>query len=153
MKGVAMFGCFFGHDWGGWAGCTCTRCGKTRDERHDWDGCRCMRCGTLRDEEHDWNGCVCRHCGKHRDEQHDWNGCKCKRCGETRHEWKEGRCGNCSESYHTLSCRDGGGRHSWVQESYSFHDPDPSACGDWIAMYRCSVCGAVHEESYGNPLP
>lgn len=34
--------CLFGHKWDG---CTCTKCGKTRDEGHKWEGARCARCG------------------------------------------------------------------------------------------------------------
>lgn len=69
-----------GHDWGG---CTCRRCGKTRDEEHDWKGCKCRRCGKTRDEEHDWDRCICRRCGETRDDGHQWVVEICEQCGGT----------------------------------------------------------------------
>jgi hypothetical protein len=40
--------CTFGFH--NWDGCTCTRCGRIRDDRHHWseDGERCRRCGKIR---------------------------------------------------------------------------------------------------------
>ena len=49
-----------GHDWGG---CTCRRCGNTRDEAHDWDRCLCRRCGKTRNDGHQWIVEICERCG------------------------------------------------------------------------------------------
>jgi hypothetical protein len=72
--------CLTGHKW---AGCTCERCGKARDEAHEWerDGChlKCRRCGLPGGFEHDWDGCICR------------------RCGEERHRWHKGKCVACNK--------------------------------------------------------
>lgn len=88
--------CLLGlHDWDG---CTCKRCGKTRE--HDWDGCKCKRCEKARDEQHVWDGCKCKRCGNTRDEQHDWDGCKCKNCEKTRdeqHSWDGYNCKRCGK--------------------------------------------------------
>jgi len=83
-----------------WNGCTCTECGKIRDEQHDWKGCECSKCGKTRNEQHDWKGCVCSKCAKTRDEQHDWSkNCEeCSICGITRdeqHHWKYNKCSIC----------------------------------------------------------
>ena len=56
------------HVWNGPRGCTCTRCGETRDGvgiNHDWDACKCRMCGKKR-SNHDWVGCRCRVCGQSR---------------------------------------------------------------------------------------
>ena len=39
-----------------WTGCTCTACGKTRDEGHDWsENCeKCAKCGNTRKVEPGW---------------------------------------------------------------------------------------------------
>lgn len=34
--------CLLGHKWDG---CTCSKCGKTRNEGHKWEGARCALCG------------------------------------------------------------------------------------------------------------
>lgn len=89
--------CFlFFHDWDG---CTCRRCGKTRDKEHQWDGCVCTRCGKTRHIEHvPDERCICVRCGLR---EHDWEySCVCARCGVTRdkhHDWDaEGRyCRHC----------------------------------------------------------
>jgi hypothetical protein len=78
-----------------WDGCTCNRCGLTRNEHHDWNGCTCNRCNIKREvpeEQHLWNGCKCERCNIKREvseEQHLWKGCKCERCGSTRDAYNE----------------------------------------------------------------
>jgi len=62
--------CLFGHKW---AGCVCTRCGKTRfflpngREAHTWDGCKCSVCQKrntfAKKDDHIWDGCYCVACG------------------------------------------------------------------------------------------
>ncbi len=64
-----------------WNGCTCEKCGATRDEQHDLDGCTCRRCEKV---QHDLDNCKCKRCGAI---VHD--GCVCSRCGEGQHDWQE----------------------------------------------------------------
>jgi hypothetical protein len=74
-----------------WKGCTCTKCGSTRNEDHTWYGCKCIQCGEIRDMSHDWGGCKCKRCGTTRDMEHKWNRCKCSVCNAVRdegHVWK-----------------------------------------------------------------
>jgi hypothetical protein len=93
--------CMFGfHDW---KGCTCAKCGKSRNEEHDWgmDCEKCARCGAIRQNPHNWNGCKCAQCGKGRDESHSWEGCKCTQCGKTRdedHSWDGCKCSACGKT-------------------------------------------------------
>ncbi len=92
--------CLFGlHTW---SGCTCTACGRTRDQEHDWsqDCEQCARCGAMRTNAHRWNRCVCTNCGQTRDKGHDWSkDCeKCNICGKTRasdHKWNGLKCKKC----------------------------------------------------------
>lgn len=74
-----------------WYGCTCTTCGKTREEGHDWskDCEKCTRCGAIRNMPHNWEGCACVVCGRSRDYEsmrdsdHVWgDGGRCKKCGK-----------------------------------------------------------------------
>ena len=82
--------CFFGHKW---EGCTCRKCGKTRDQLHDYqkvpDKCeeKCSRCGKTRPIEHSFV--------LMKDKCFE----KCKRCGELRekHEYKNGFCVRCGQ--------------------------------------------------------
>lgn len=58
-----------------WRGCTCTRCGKKKDDgEHDWLGCTCKICGEVHDSDHSFfpvsvGGNIerCVICGKTRD--------------------------------------------------------------------------------------
>jgi hypothetical protein len=88
--------CLFHHQWDG---CTCHRCGQTRDAEHSWNGCLCARCGLKRNQEHDWEviDCHrrCRRCGWRGDESHAFEGCVCRHCGAVRHAWKAGKCTLC----------------------------------------------------------
>lgn len=88
-----------------WKGCTCTKCGKTRDEDHIWgqDCEECSACGNRRGGFHSWKGCKCAQCAKTRDEGHDWSKdcgtcltCKKKRVGF--HSWKGGNCAQCGKT-------------------------------------------------------
>jgi Ankyrin repeats (many copies)/HEAT repeats/PBS lyase HEAT-like repeat len=118
-------------------GCTCSKCGKTRNEEHDWkarkygwegqwcekcakcykennahiwNGCKCARCSDTRDEGHDWIGCKCARCNNARDEGHEWNGCKCVKCNKTRddeHDWSR----DCTQCRKCARKRDSG--HIW----------------------------------------
>lgn len=80
--------CLFGHKW---EGCTCRKCGKTRDMQHDFqpvpDRCeeKCSRCGKTRPRDHKFSLMKDR-CFE-----------KCERCGELRekHEYKNGFCVRC----------------------------------------------------------
>jgi hypothetical protein len=75
-----------------WGGCTCLKCGTTRNRDHHWDGCMCAQCGQTRSSNHRWNGCICTLCGKWRDKEHLWDACKCAVCGQTRksdHRWDD----------------------------------------------------------------
>ena len=159
MKRFCMFGLL------DWNGCTCRRCGKTRDEEHDWDGCKCRHCGKTRDEEHDWDGCQCRRCKNKRDKEHDWNGCKCRRCGEMRdegHDWEGCTCRRCGKT------RDEG--HDWERVSEGVlcgcdTCPDRAGPGDWgmcmpetgggcmsqghsyyDEVNRCKRCGTIRDD-------
>lgn len=60
--------CFFGHKW---QGCTCAKCGKTRDMGHRWEksgNCeeKCGICGQVR-EAHVYENGYCKLCGKRSD--------------------------------------------------------------------------------------
>lgn len=80
--------CLFGHKW---EGCTCRKCGKTRDMQHDFqpvpDKCqeRCSHCGKTRPRDHKFS--------LMKDKCFE----KCERCGELRekHEYKNGFCVRC----------------------------------------------------------
>ena len=84
--------CIIGHKWNG---CTCERCGQTRDEGHDFRpgerACRekCAVCGRVRDTAHLWQGCKCERCGATRATGHDYRSVegapivRCERCGGT----------------------------------------------------------------------
>lgn len=89
--------CLFGHKW---AGCSCSVCGKGRDQGHDWGkNCeKCARCGATRAAAHNWTGCKCSGCGRTRDEGHNWSrdSEKCSTCGKMRVCL---RCGH-PKSYH-----------------------------------------------------
>ena len=54
--------CIFGHKW---RGCTCERCGETRDTGHNFDSCKgkCTICGKPCEVKHQWNGCKCKSAG------------------------------------------------------------------------------------------
>ncbi len=75
--------CFFGHKWDG---CTCRKCGKTRDQQHDFqpvpNKCeeKCSRCGKIRPRDHKFS--------MMKDKCFE----KCERCGELRekHDYKNG---------------------------------------------------------------
>jgi len=113
-------GCLF-HKWN-W--CTCSKCGKTRENHHDLNGCKCSICNKIRDEQHNWDGCKCTICGKIRNEQHNWDGCECTRCGADKHTWR-------------LEDRSGGGvdgsgiPHGWLREDY-----------------KCTSCGKTRVDEY-----
>lgn len=47
-----------------WKGCTCLKCGKTRNKDHHWDACICDVCGKMRDKNHIWKDGICIKCGK-----------------------------------------------------------------------------------------
>ena len=51
-----------------WAGCTCGKCGRTRDQGHDWskDCETCAKCGATRQSDPQWSGCKCSACGRTR---------------------------------------------------------------------------------------
>ena len=82
--------CLFGHKW---EGCTCRKCGKTRDMQHDFqpvpDKCqeRCSRCGKTRPRDHKFS--------LMKDKRFE----QCERCGEFRekHEYKNGFCVRCGQ--------------------------------------------------------
>ena len=82
--------CFFGHKW---EGCTCKKCGKTRNVEHDFvrvDGkCqeKCARCGKTRPMDHVFKPVP--------DKCFD----RCERCGELRekHSYKDGFCERCGQ--------------------------------------------------------
>ena len=113
-----------------WDSCTCTKCGKTRDQDHDWskDCERCGRCGTTRKNAHQWNGCKCKTCGSIRDQDHNWTkDCKrCSTCGATRedvHDWTKNceRCSRCGVARTAA--------HKW------------DGC-------RCEVCGTTRDQDH-----
>ena len=82
--------CFFGHRW---EGCTCKKCGKTRDQDHDFQlvpgKCekKCTRCGKTITVPHNFSP-VKDKCFE-----------RCSRCGEIRekHEFKAGFCVRCGQ--------------------------------------------------------
>ena len=87
-----------------WEGCTCSKCGATRDEHHVYtnDCGTCTKCGKVNDELHDWSkDCEkCAKCGKARADHHNWlNNCeKCSKCGKVRpgaHQFVSGICKIC----------------------------------------------------------
>ncbi|MBU0487368.1 MAG: hypothetical protein KKA07_15245 [Bacteroidetes bacterium] len=73
-----------------WDGCTCARCGATRDEHHVYstDCGTCSKCGKTHDKHHDWSkDCEkCARCGETRSDHHNWSvDCeKCSKCGKIR---------------------------------------------------------------------
>ena len=88
-----------------WRGCSCSRCGKTRNEGHDWaENCeRCSICGKTR-TNHNWSrDCEkCANCRVTRFSAHDWSkDCeKCAACGRKRqnaHDWSQDveKCAKC----------------------------------------------------------
>ena len=145
-----------------WDGCTCLKCGITRD--HEWDGCKCKNCKAAREHdwdhgcvcqrcgvgrEHDWDGCKCRRCQATRD--HDWDGCTCLKCGITRdHEWDGCKCKNCKAARehdwdHGCVCqRCGVGReHDW--DGCKCRRCQATRDHDWDG-YTCRRCGACEHE-------
>jgi hypothetical protein len=50
---------------------------------HAWSGCTCLRCGKTRNNNHHWDACICDVCGKMRDKNHIWKDGKCIKCGKT----------------------------------------------------------------------
>jgi uncharacterized protein (TIGR02145 family) len=94
-----------------WDGCTCTACGKIRDEEHDLShNCeKCSKCGkTFDDDQHNWSDdCEkCTTCGKTRDKHHSWlKDCeKCSKCGKVRrdhHKLTNGVCQICGQGSFT----------------------------------------------------
>ena len=108
--------CLFGHKWNG---CTCERCGKTRDEGHNYQPIpgkceeKCSLCGASRNKDHKWepvpDKCedVCSVCGKRREKEHHYvpiegyiNGKEYERCT---------KCGHVRESQRKFSRYTGGG--------------------------------------------
>ena len=84
-----------------WDGCTCTKCGKKRDEAHRLTECKCEICGKVL---HKWDGgCTCKVCGIVGNQKaHRWDGgCTCKVCGLVRekkgHKWDNGVCSICGK--------------------------------------------------------
>lgn len=75
------------HRWYGYSQkCLCELCDVTR---HIWDGCTCVRCGSTRNEGHTFTGCSCSRCGlvtaqAKEDKCHDWHNGMCSRCGQFR---------------------------------------------------------------------
>jgi len=107
-----------------WNGCTCTTCGKVRNEQHHLDGCTCTTCGKACEEKHNWEGCTCTLCGIARNKQHTWNGCTCLNCGTMRDE-----------------------QHSWLKDC-----EECSTCGkqradrhNWDGC-TCTLCGKVRDK-------
>jgi len=94
--------CLFGHQWNG---CTCTRCGKVRDQEHNWAAnCgQCSVCGQRREGAHQGDGCHCTICGKaSEDAFHDWQqDCeRCSKCGRRRygaHTFSGRTCSRCGK--------------------------------------------------------
>lgn len=121
-----------------WDGCTCTRCGATRDKGHKWDGCKCTRCGK---ERHKWDGCKCTRCGATRDEEHRWNGCKCIMCGQEQHDYRQDKCIRC-------------GKANWTNCTHRNYDilegglGACAACQGSILRRRCKDCGYEWESHY-----
>ena len=72
-----------------WNGCTCSKCGKTRDKKHGWNGCKCTVCDKLRDEGHNYNAIPnkceekCTICGKILPIPHKIQDNICSVCGNT----------------------------------------------------------------------
>jgi hypothetical protein len=116
-----------------WKGCTCIRCGKTRDTAHPWKGCKCASCGKVRDAEHRWLKCKCEVCGKVRDTEHEWSGCKCSVCGEIRardHNWGDVTCRTCGVE---LSADELAKR--WAEKLQS--TKDYRALAAYLCAYHC----------------
>ena len=141
---IMNFKCLFVHKWDG---CTCTKCGKTRDKNHDWskDCEQCSKCGKTREGNHNWNACKCTKCGKTREGNHSWNACKCTKCGKTRdegHNWSKS-CEQCSECGKTRDKY-----HNWSKDCEQC-----SKCGKTRGKYhdwskdceQCAKCGKTRE--------
>ena len=127
---MGMICSVFGHKWND--GCTCLRCGNTRDSDHSWNGCKCQICNKVRDEQHNWDHCRCVKCGKTRDEDHffiykqvykETDGSKESLC--------EGTCQICGKVI--------------VVE----HDDQPSGRK---CSFRCKRCNYTHEEHDFKPV-
>lgn len=99
-----------GHKWNklpdGSDGCTCTRCGETREQGHDYRF-------TVVTSERSWitlkqtRTCMeeCSVCGHRRAAEHDWDGCRCTRCDAARdqdHTW--GKPYSVSDAHHAVHC-------------------------------------------------
>lgn len=93
-----------------WDGCTCSDCGKTRDENHDLknDCGKCSKCGKEVAHNHDWSkDCEkCAKCGKTREDEHSfYQDCeKCSKCGKKRknmHKMEKGMCVYCGHGVFT----------------------------------------------------
>lgn len=133
-----------------WNGCTCIKCGKTRDEGHlyEWipgpSFCRevCSICGdSRRSRDHEWkwiqSECVekCTVCGKTREKhsfaQAEGRPCtrKCTVCGKevTEHRRKGCTCTVCGDVL--------GWGHDWEWISE----------GDYVGIKRCKICGKRDE--------
>jgi len=89
-----------------WNDCTCSACGKIRDEHHllSIDCEKCSKCGTVIENQHNWTkDCQkCSKCGKTREVEHSWKkDCeKCSMCGKVRkghHHLVDGICSVCGK--------------------------------------------------------
>lgn len=123
--------CWIGHHL--WEGCTCSKCGKNRDEEHDWskDCEKCSNCHKTRMNVHDWNGCRCKGCGAERNEGHDWTkDCeRCSICGaRDHHKWSNSVCIRCG--------------------SYCTHKNGWSSMGWDSTTHKCRICDKVEEHSW-----
>ena len=135
MKKRALFH-FCWHDYDG---CTCRKCGRTRDEDHDFDGCKCRKCGKTRDEGHDFDGCTCRKCGK---EVHDFDGCVCRRCGKEHDLDSHCMCRICRKVFHDWQEVSREDKTEYMDTGSGNLNPV-----SWtVVTYRCRRCGEERSE-------
>ena len=135
-----------GHKWNklpnGNDGCTCSRCGKRRDEGHDWQFIVEEYTETVWLDKHHVRRCAmqCSICGRTKSIDHDWDGCICTRCGTKRnrdHVWGKAKPsdpyfrGDEHKTHHTVECVKCG------KKTYSPHTFERIAVG----KQRCTECG------------
>ena len=129
---------------------------------HTWDGCTCTGCGKVRDEQHDWSkDCEkCSKCGKTRENQHEYTrDCEeCSKCGKTLQVEIGGVCKTCGnriivswdKKIYCIRCHINF-KHDWSKdcEKCSKCDKARENQHDWsIDCEICCKCGKTRENQH-----
>lgn len=126
--------CFFGHKWNG---CTCSKCGQTRDQDHRWQPVsgkcieKCAICGSEKEIPHKFERletkCAekCSVCGEERPVPHQFADGRCIRCGIERNSLGTPEFVEVSESYPQSG--NGAELATWIDDMLSRFQ----GCGSW----------------------